>query len=335
MHIKKIIKDYAKSAVYSCVKLNLKEDESHKPIFIFATRRGGSTWAMELFSKRKEFLSISHPFSIYNNPKNLTFNLPIPRCGVFVDPNIHELEEIEKYLAKLINGEIIFNAKSRLWSSDFSFRPERVVLKITAAKSIYQNLEKMTDFFGIYITRHPLACALSCTRNKWGTTTASFLNSIDFNKRNRISKSLLSELKIIENQGNEIRRHVLNWAVENMDMVRLLKSKEGSPLHIYYEDLVTEPEEMLKTIFDYTKMTFRQSDLEGLQQPSGSTKGKSEKGFEKLLNTGQTNEIANGWQKKVGSDEIDFTYDLLSKMDIDLYSHHNHDLWKRSHKEAL
>jgi hypothetical protein len=324
------IKIWVRAQLWSKVKLTSRYEVDNRPVFIFASRRGGSTWAMEIFSQKKEFLNIRHPFSVYNVPNYLLSELPIVRCGEFVDPSFHEYQMLKQFLDKIINGKVVFNSKAKFWKPSFSFRPSRLVLKITSAKSLYQELKKSFDFYGIYLTRHPIACALSCSRNNWGTTSPAFLNSRSFLERNNIEASLLEEMQIIEDGDNELKRHVLNWALENLDLVRILKEQKTPLLHLYYEDLVLYPEINLTKIGDYTNTVFSLEEQKNIKKPSGSTKGRSERGFEKVLSDGNKREIANGWQKKVSSEDIKWTYELLEKLGINLYGYHNHDVWKRN-----
>ena len=219
------------------------------PIALFSTRRGGSTWLMEIIGANRGVLPLNQPLEILT--PNLTPHqykrLPKFDLGQIVHPDSDQERELRAYTDDLMAGRIRVNAPHAFWRRDFQFRTDRLLLKIVDAKP-------MMDWFYatyhpdiVYLVRHPVPQAMSCIRNGWSTTTKAYLRNEWFIDEVLADRHLLTYAHTVDDTGTDLERFVLNWVVENLYPLRVLADRPHW-LALSYEECVTDQDATLRRV---------------------------------------------------------------------------------------
>jgi hypothetical protein len=167
--------------------LTCEHEQGPEPnILLFATRRGGSTFLMELISANRGIRSIDQPFE-------MTCAFPtaaqVADMPLFEDGQLTSLDErsatrLQSLTERIFAGEVVINAPSRVWRRDVERRSNRLVLKILDAKPLIGWFADTVPCDIVYLTRHPIPQAISCIRNGWTLTAAAYLRDERFVEAN-------------------------------------------------------------------------------------------------------------------------------------------------------
>ncbi len=249
---------------------------SHEPgekndVALFAARRGGSTWLMQVIGAAEGFRTLDQPFSVMT--ANLTpghyRKIPKYPYGEIVAPAPDEFDELRPYVESLLAGQLPVNAPYRFWASGFRWRTNRQLLKIVGAKSIAGWLDDEFDLDVVVLTRHPITQSLSCLRNGWTLTARAFLDNPRFVER-WLGGGLEGRCHDIFEGGSELDRFVLNWALENVAILHEAPSRPW--LVTSYEATVLEPDSVLEQLDSYLGLGGVEPLRQAVQRPSRSSR---------------------------------------------------------------
>ncbi len=313
LEIKGLIKQFFKVVVWSFVK---HRQGDKKNVLLFATRRGGSTWMMEILGANPGMTFIDHAFSIYTASKHCLSYLPITEDGHIRTLDDPTKDKIRTYINEIYTNDLRLNAPWKFWDSNFNFRTSRIAVKITAAKSVIEFFEEF-DSHMIYFTRHPIACGLAAIRNNWGLHLKGYVENKNFIDKH-LSKEQYSLCSKIYEGGSLIEKHVLNWVLENLIPIRLMQTKEW--LYVSYEHLVVNKEEEIQKIADYLEIADPSYMLKQAGLPSRSTKRLSKAETEKMIRSGASEELVGKWIKNVSEEDLKASQAILDTFDIKLYA---------------
>jgi len=288
---------------------------SQRNICLFATRRGGSTFAMEIIGANRGIRSMNQPLETLSRNLTLGQALGIPR---FPQGQITSLDErngeiLGRFVTALLSGEVVVNAPTKFWKPDFERVSNRIVLKILDAKAVIDWFDEHFDVDIVYFTRHPLAQSLSCIRNRWNVTTKAYLADPVFCER--YLGDAFGRCQDLARSGSELERWVLNWAVENVAPLTLLPSHPDW-LHLRYEDTVLEPERELHRLADRLGLVDLDRMQATLRRPSVSS-GRSRGDTRDAIKRGDRTAAAEGWRSKVDADDVVRTAGILELVGID------------------
>ena len=240
-------------------------------IGLFATRRGGSTWLMEVIAASEGCRPLDQPFSV--GTANLTpghyRTMPKYLDGQIVCPSADQLERLTPYVDSLLAGDIPVNAPFRIWSRGYRRTTSRQVLKIVGAKSIICWLDDEFDIDVVYLTRHPITQALSCLRNDWTLTVRAYLDNPRFID-SYLTGGLEGKCHDILTTGTELDRFVLNWGLENLIAMRSMPDRQDWT-HVSYEATVMRPVETVSMLADRLSLGDPSRLLDSAQRPSRSS----------------------------------------------------------------
>ncbi len=294
--------------------MTTRHEQGERPnILLFATRRGGSTWAMELIGANRGVRSLNQALETLS--RNITYaqalDLPRFRQGQIVSLNEHEQRELQRFVDGLFDGTIVANGPTAFWRQDHPWRSDRVVLKITDAKAMITWFDASFDADIVWLTRHPIPQALSCIRNHWTLTTDAYLDDRGF-----VETHLPDDpgwVHDLRTSGSELDRFVLNWAIENLAPARAL-SDHPDWLHVRYEDCVTDPEATLERMADRLGLRDLDAMRATVTTPSGSSR-RSTDATRASITAGAA--AAWRWVADVDPDDIARCHRLLERLDID------------------
>src|SRR4051794_23121888 len=144
-------------------KATTSHRQGAKPnICLFATPRGGSTWLMEIIGSEPRVRYLHEPFASWFGLPAQVRKMPKYECGHPVRFSSDQEEQtFAAYTELLLSGRATVNARWDFWKSGYTFRSDRLVLKILEAKALIDWFDSHFDIQVVLLTRNPVATALS------------------------------------------------------------------------------------------------------------------------------------------------------------------------------
>ncbi len=286
-------------------------------ICLFATRRGGSTWAMELIAANRGIRPLNQPLATLSRNVTYAQMLEIPRFheGQITSLAGRTADRMEDVVTRILDGRMVVNAPTKFWSRGFVATSDRLVLKITDAKPVIDWFDATFDVDIVVLTRHPIPQALSCLRNGWTLTVESHLRDPRFVEANLGDKGEALAHDVLAG-SDELLKFVLNWALENVAPLRLLPERPEW-LHVRYEDCVTDPATVLARMADRLQLDDGDRMEATLARPSGSSR-RSQADTVAAISAGRAAGAVEAWRDKVDADRVVAAERLLDGLGIDL-----------------
>ena len=306
-----VLKQATKEAIWSLTrhKKGRKGD-----IFLFSTRRSGSTLLMETIAANRGVCYIDQPFSLYHAKPDQLSILPIVSGSKYVELSDEDMNRVYNYLLRLLNGELKVNAPWEFWKSNFDWVSDRCILKIVNAKGLIERISsQFENIHTVYSTRHPIPTALSVIRNNWTLTTKSFLQNPHFVEK-YMSDDLLAFSYDIENKGTIVQRHVLNWTLENLIPIRAFPYRSHW-LYVSYEEMVLYPDKTIERLSHALDLTDLDKMKRRITNPSRSTK----RVLSQVHHLKNAQDRIRNWKKYVSEGEEKEIMKILEQFGIDIY----------------
>lgn len=305
----------AREAVWTLACRHEQGDDPN--ILLFATRRGGSTFAMELIAANRGIRPMNQPLETQSRNLTLAQALEVPR---FMQGQITSLDDrtaarMHDLMDGIFSGRVVINAPTKFWRRDFDWKSDRVVLKITDAKPVIDWFDSEFDARIVYLTRHPIPQSLSCIRNGWTLTVDAHLRDPVFVEANLDGGALATAHQIMRT-GTELEQFVLNWALENVAPMRLLPVRPDWT-HVRYEDCVTDPSGTLELLAERLRLTDLDRMGEVVSRPSQSSR-RSTAATRRDIEAGRGSATVERWRSQVDADDVRRCNELLETFGIDL-----------------
>ncbi len=277
------------------------DPDVRRSILVAGTARSGTTWLGDLIAMQIPCRVMFEPF----NP-----NL-VPQFSGFhyfqYLRSDQENPEFYAYAQKLFSGEI----RNR-W---IDHRNECLFPKVRLIKEIRANLalKWVHDHFPqvpiLVIVRHPCAVVLSRMELGWATDSdlQSFLSQPEL-----IQDYLAPFIDLIQGAKMDEEKHAIIWSVSNL--VPLRQFKTGELNIVRYENLCTQPENELSSIFELLGIGSNISSSVKMNRPSQTSRGTS------ALVTGADRTTV--WKNKLSAQQIDSILRVVDAFGLgDLYGH--------------
>ena len=286
---------------------------SRKNIALFTTRRGGSTWLMEVIAANRGVRFIDQPFSLFRAAPGHLARLLIPDRSEFITLDAEEEVRVRQFVQGLLNGSIQVNAPWAVWARTFHFRTDRVVLKITNAKALIDWFDATFALHVVFAPRHPLPLSLSVIRNGWALTGPPFLRNAAFVEAYLTDAQLARGWDVLRN-GTLLEQHVLGWVLENLVPLRLLDARPHW-LVLPYESVVLNPERAVERLATVLDLPDRARMLRQAGAASRSTR--------KLSSTFAPGEVGRArlgrWRRQITEEEERAAMGIVDAFGIDFY----------------
>ena len=290
---------------------------SGKPhIFLFSTRRSGSTLVRDIIYSQSGFNYIDQPFDLTQYNQHIR-QLPQAKLGQFINLTNEEEKQVERYVRGILNRQYVFRSQWQLWNGQYKWCWERYIVKVLTAKGLIHWFESTfkDQIQIIYMTRHPIPTSLSILNRRWGLTTQAYLENETF-IRDYLSDSKISFTWDILRSGSKLEHHVLNWCLENL--VPLKGWSNSNWLTLSYEKLLTDPHYSTRRLCQKLDLKEAQKMLTTLNVPTRTAVHAS-----KVKIIAQGAEVKLGtWQNQISSSEIRKINAILEMFEIDLYQAH-------------
>lgn len=318
--IKTSMRQLIKEVIWSLCR-HKKGDK--RDICFFSTRRGGSTWLMEIISANRGIRYLNQPFSIFSatSSHHISF-LPKTDYGEFIHLDENQLEELKQFCKALFSGHVIVNAPWRIWRHEFDFRSSRLILKVLVAKAMIDWFDSEFDVDIIYSTRHPIPVSLSIIRNGWGLTVPAYMKNQTFMEK-YLTETQINFCWDVLNNGTLLEQHVLNWTLENLIPLKLLP-QHPEWIYVSYEKTILEPEAVIEGLASSLELEDIERMKKMVRMPSLSTKNLSREQVRSVLqehtDTKEKNKfIIERWRKEVSYNEEKRAMKILEKLEVPVY----------------
>jgi hypothetical protein len=260
------------------------DSDLRKSILVAGTARSGTTWLGDLIASQIPSRILFEPFHPELVPEYRGFHyFQYMRPGT-------ENPEFRAFARKVFTGETrnhwIDHQNEQIYSQYRLIKEIRINL---ALKWLHDNFPEVPILF---LLRHPCAVVLSRMQLGWATDSdiEPFLSQADL-----VTDYLGEHLELIRNAKMEEEKHAIVWSISNL--VPLGQFMPGELKIVYYENLCTQPEIELRSLFASIGQKYESPRLDQINQPSQTTRISSAvvSGRDKVTH----------WKKKLSPAQID------------------------------
>lgn len=241
-------------------------------LMIFACRRSGSTWLMELLASAPRLRFVNEPdiqSLIYEAelPTGLENHLP-PELRKIVDVPIGSEDAFRRHFMDPRSTRI--RGPYNLCSPQYHVFTTRRVIKIVHATAIADWIGvQHWPLHSIYLVRHPIATALSMMRSNVTCRAVANLRHPGFCAK--MGSALTDFAWDILREGSALDRFVLEWCLDNLVPFRSWRSGVGNWSFLTYEELLLDPSRSLGRLGAEVDLIITPSMLRLAGVPSAST----------------------------------------------------------------
>jgi hypothetical protein len=306
---------FVRALLSSVHKYSPKEDR--RPIFIYSSRRGGSTLMLEVLASSPGMSFSDQPLTNQSLELSNLRQIPLYRGGQIIDPTPSERSIMLDYLQELISGQTRACGPWRFWRSHFHRKADRLILKIVDAKLM---LPDCVEAFGgdhVVLLRHPIAQAISVIRWGWTPTYPAYLDNVKYIESHLTSEQQELAFSIAKN-GGQLERHVLDWCLENRPLIGMTGSLPQVKLTTY-EHLVTAPEVVCKALAEAMGIDSVTPLLEQISRPSVSARFAAIE-RQKSMQSGNSSGLIETWMRHVSPEQQRSCDHILSVMNVGIYN---------------
>lgn len=294
-------------------RFSIKVSSNRKDIFIFATRRGGSTLLMEMIQSQKGVNFVDQPLDIwcYNPYKRWMPNVLLEGISDLGETGLNQLKSYFENI--VLKGRLRVYSQWNIWDKDYKFFWDCLVVKILNAPYLIDWFADNFDVHIVYLVRHPIPTALSIIKENWGCTAKAFLNN-SWLKENFLSDEQLATSRMILEEGTKLDKFVLEWCFSNLYPLKVFK--ERSWLTISYEELLLRNRKVSDLICERFELEDPEKMSKRVFKPSKTSSKQSQQDIESLGPA----YLINRWRNEVDDKIQDKVMEILTVFDINAYT---------------
>lgn len=281
-----------------------------RPVFIFSTRRSGSTLLMQVLHSQPGVDYIDEPLNLWRLHPHFR-RLPHPPSGYFVSLTDAEEERLFGYLQDLLSGRLRFRHRGNLLDPGRTFFVRRFVMKNINATPLIDLFTKKFDTDIVYLLRHPGAVAESLLQKDWNSTARVYLENSVYGATLKDEQRELAQ-RIME-KGSPFSQCVLEWCLDNLYPLSVWQDRPW--LTLSYEELVLRPHEISQMLCRRLRLPDPERMNRVLQLPSRTTSVDSKR----VIQTKGPKELVGRWLKHIDQGEIERMRELLNAFGVEVY----------------
>ena len=210
-----------------------------KTFLLASTHRSGSTWLVNLIDHKKEFRILFEPFFPQKVP--LISHL-LPRQYL---PASETSERYTLPVSDLLSGN--FRNRWTTWHSSHLESKLMLIKTIRANLMLHWINRCFPEIKIILLIRHPCAVAHSVSSLGW------YCSMELFTRQENLMRDLLSDKEQwLKEPRSYFECLILQWCIENF--VPLTQLSKGNVHIVFYEELFSEPEKTLSSLFQYMEL---------------------------------------------------------------------------------
>ncbi len=272
------------------------DSDLRNSILVAGTARSGTTWLGDLIASQIPCRTMFEPFNPELVPEYRGFHY-----FQYLRPGSKN-HEFHSFARKIFSGEIrnrwIDHQNEQIFPKYRLIKEVRVNL---ALKWLHDNFPEVPI---VFLLRHPCAVVLSRMELGWATDTdiEPFLSQPDL-----VTDFLSEHQEFIRNAKTKEEKHAIIWSISTMVPLRQLKQSELKI--VYYENLCTQPEMELPSIFAFTGHQYSPSAFDTISRPSQTTQ--------------KTSPIVSGtdkvshWRKKLNPAQVENILRVVERFGLD------------------
>ncbi len=296
--------------------------KSEPDVFIFTLPRTGSSLLAEILNTDPRAKTASEPFALHiNNVRVLgTYVDRNSWAERYVDVSEAHFQQLIGYLEALSDGKT-WNSYywSDLFASTHHLKSSRTIFKIHRLSYYFGDLmHHFKDDFGLYLIRHPIAHSHSRMRKNWSEYIDLYAGSAKIKRH--LSKEARTKIKEVHATGSPLERFVCSWCLENYVFIQAYQkgTLPENVFPVFYEELVREPEPVLKDLCRKIRMEYKETMLSVMDQPSrGIVHSTRETASQ--VHAGNKEYLVDRWKKDLDGPTLEKTREILTSFGITLY----------------
>ena len=309
------LRDLAKVAIW--YGFNRHRQGQHKNIWVFGSRRSGTTLIAQVFGANRGLKICDQPFA-------LATSTALQMRYLFQFDNGHAVDMIDEeaslcldYIDLIRNGKLHVGEPWRLWANNFHFRSNRLVFKETNGACI---APLVYDTYGdhiIVLFRHPIPQSMSCLRNGWELNYRPFLGS-KWYVETYLGNGLESFCYDVIRAENKLDKFVLVWCLENRPLFANL-SEYPNWGFVTYERFVHDASDIIHTwarVYDLPQLG---AMLRAAKQPSVSTRKLSTSAAKEAIRKSNIADVLFSWRTRIAAEDERRLMAIVERFQIDEY----------------
>lgn len=270
-------------------QLYIDQGDYRQTVFLAGTGRSGTTWVQQIINHNNAYRIMFEPFHSM-------------KIDLLEEWNYRQYLRADNLDDKFIKpASAILNGKIRhKWIDKYNsnFVAKRRLIKDIRAhfllKWIKQNFLEIPI---ILLIRHPCAVANSKLKLKWDTHLNDFLT------QEELMLDFLNPFKReIERAKDLFDKHIFMWCIENY--VPINQFSKGEILLIFYENLCSNPQEEIESIFSFIGKKFSPQSLSYVHKPSTESRKES------AIISGT--DLVDSWRREISDKEIARAQEICS-----------------------
>lgn len=220
-------------------------------IFLHVSRRSGSTWLTEIISSELDIRCVQDPLTQRNVHSRYRSLLGGEEHRYFcrLDPNL--AGPLSEYFNRILAGDLNVGTQWNPFSTQFHRRTSRTIIKLCNAGGLAEWLSGEFQGKTVVMIRHPIPTCMS--QMQWGLTpyTKAFRDD-DWFFQTVLSREQQELVNRVIESGDQMAAHVTDWCLENL--IPLTRLSQTESLIVTYEELSTNPAEVLTTLAKYCSL---------------------------------------------------------------------------------
>lgn len=313
--IRKALKTLVKECVWAALN---RHTPRRTPIWIFGSRRSGSTLLMQVIAANRGVKYSDQALSVLSLSSYDVCLVPDFENGLFLELYPSLEQQLRSYFGAIMEGRHHVNEQWRPWARDFHFVSDRIVFKLLDGQILADWFEQEMGGDAIYLVRHPLSQVSSTLRNGWGCRHHTYLRTPSFTDKYLSASALQTCLKI-EEAGSLLEQHVLTWCCENVHLIKQIDARPERAF-ISYEDIVLRPEEIIEALSNAYGLTDVKRMHAAANTVSISSRGRNTtEETRRGIVTGDREAVVSRWRRHFSPEEERKAFEILGLFDLDLY----------------
>jgi hypothetical protein len=316
---KQVLRESAREIAFRFLCQHRQGD--HPNVFLYCSRRGGSTWLLSILAAHPGVRYVGRPF-LSLLWSRWRWSLPDLDAAAGTPATDHPYEHFIAFgereeaafidiARRVADGSLIVNPVLRLNAPYFERKTDRVVFQVTHVPAMIETLSERVDAQPVVLVRHPIPTALSVMQKGWRVEAHDYLNHKGFayGHLNQWQRELARN--IMEN-GDELEKHVLDWSLKMMLPIRAAIEHLDWP-RLSYEGLTLDPVLNITALADVLRLEEVEPMLEQSKRASVTVTEKTTSHLD------DPEYLLRRWRDKVGADQERRLLEITKEFGASIY----------------
>lgn len=308
-------RDLAKVAIW--YGLNRHRQGNKKNIWIFGSRRSGTTLVAQVFGANKGVKVIDQPFALATSTALQMRYLFQFDNGHAIDLTDEEKQLCKQYIDLIRSGRLHAGEPWRVWANNFHFRSHRLVFKETNGSCLAPLMYETYGDHVLVLLRHPIPQSMSCFRNGWELNYRPFLGS-KWYVETYLGDGLEDFCHDLIRGDKRLDKFVLVWCLENRPLFANLREYPGWGF-VTYEHFIRQPADVIRCWSSTYDLPQLDAMMRAAKQPSVSTRKLSTSQAKDAIRANRTRDMLFSWRTRIAAEDERRLMAIVERFQIDEY----------------